>query len=575
MINFTPAKLSSYFFLLFFACSISMQAQQKQIELYVAKGKRSMRNMDSLLYFSNKLIQINDSTAKAEGYYLKALAWQRQRITDSTLAAYQEAEKFVPERNQELLGRIYQGFGTYYLMQKNPAKVMDYAILQENIAREINNERLLTSALSKKSIAFMEMGNLEASIKPLLESAKIEETLEPNQLPATYGNISTAYRKLNRPEMELKWIQTSLKAARSHSNPVFMFGSLQRLADFYERSKRTDSARFYANEILALPNLFLDQQVATQLTMTRIALAENNIAAAEQAFQKANSIPLKGNFIGLKSGMPFIEQKILRKKGEYAAAEKILDSLTKAASARSAGGITYPYLLEKAELYQEQGKYEEAYTAFTEYTRIKDSLTATNDLAIIQRAANEYDLENKEKAIEEALEKNKASQTTIVVLVIGSLLVILAMGLVYRKLLNSKLRVDDLEVKNKEITASFQKLQQQLSYLKQEEVSSSILVNSKQVVKLDQLEYVKSEGHYLDYFVINEKLPITERSALKDRIAELESSGFLQVHRSFVINIEKVKSIQSGLVIMDTGIQIPLSRTFKQRLKDERHPLFA
>ena len=56
---------------------------------------------------------------------------------------------------------------------------------------------------------------------------------------------------------------------------------------------------------------------------------------------------------------------------------------------------------------------------------------------------------------------------------------------------------------------------------------------------------------------------------------ELEEQGFLQVHRSFVVNLEKVKAVHTAQVLLDDGKTIPLSRTYKQMLREERHPLFA
>ena len=106
-------------------------------------------------------------------------------------------------------------------------------------------------------------------------------------------------------------------------------------------------------------------------------------------------------------------------------------------------------------------------------------------------------------------------------------------------------------------------------------VSEVSVLNSKQVVKLNKLYYVKSEGHYLDYYVENQQLPMTERNSLKERLEELEEQGFLQVHRSFVVNLEKVKAVHTAQVLLDDGKTIPLSRTYKQMLREERHPLFA
>ncbi|WP_194851558.1 LytTR family transcriptional regulator DNA-binding domain-containing protein [Nonlabens antarcticus] len=552
-----------------------VQAQQELVETYRQKARVNSRNTDSLLHYGNKLMRLDDATSATEGSFMKANAYRQLRLPDSALYYYQKAEQTMPMNDSGLNGRIYLGLSKSYSATGKPNNAIRYSTLQEEIARKNSDKRLLTSALFTKGKSLIDVGDYEAGIKSLVETARLEQDLMPNQLPTTYYMIGSAYRHMNRPEMVTRWFHKALKAARENPNPVFMHSALHNLSSQHEKEKQLDSSKFYAKQLLELPHQDPARKVAGYMLMLRIAIADGNLAESEKYLEMAKSLPLPDGLRGIKLGLLLHEQKILRMKGDYGKAEKILDSITSNEIDRESRVMNYPGLLEKAELYKEQEKFKEAYLAFTEYTTIKDSLIENNDLALIQRSADQFDLENKEKAVVEALEKNESSQKTIIILILVGLGIIVTLFIVYRRYRKSKSHADGLEQQNAEITASFQKLKDQVAQNKKPEVPLSILINSKQVIRLDQLEYVKSEGHYLDYFVIDEQLPITERSALKDRLTELETSGFLQVHRSFVINIDKVKSIQSGLVVMETGSQIPLSRTYKQRLREERHPLFA
>lgn len=52
---------------------------------------------------------------------------------------------------------------------------------------------------------------------------------------------------------------------------------------------------------------------------------------------------------------------------------------------------------------------------------------------------------------------------------------------------------------------------------------------------------------------------------------QLDPNKFVQVHRSVIINVERIRELQtmfSGelVVVMETGAEIPLSRNYKTRL---------
>ncbi|MEN9686977.1 MAG: hypothetical protein RLZZ28_2763 [Bacteroidota bacterium] len=80
-------------------------------------------------------------------------------------------------------------------------------------------------------------------------------------------------------------------------------------------------------------------------------------------------------------------------------------------------------------------------------------------------------------------------------------------------------------------------------------------------VKIEDILWLESEHNYI--FVVTENGKFIVRSNFKDFMQNLPASIFLQVHKSYVVNISKVASFSnSELVIKNTTI--PLSRNHKE-----------
>lgn len=52
---------------------------------------------------------------------------------------------------------------------------------------------------------------------------------------------------------------------------------------------------------------------------------------------------------------------------------------------------------------------------------------------------------------------------------------------------------------------------------------------------------------------------------MKDTQSRL-SDRFMKVHRSYMVNIEKIKKLEKGIVVMRNGVTIPISRGKYQKV---------
>jgi hypothetical protein len=90
-----------------------------------------------------------------------------------------------------------------------------------------------------------------------------------------------------------------------------------------------------------------------------------------------------------------------------------------------------------------------------------------------------------------------------------------------------------------------------------------IELNNKQRIYLDDLKYLKADRNYVEFYT--EAKRTVDRGVLTSVLGELPPN-FIQVHRSYVINKNFIKATSGGHVILFPDIEIPLSRSFKNKL---------
>lgn len=90
------------------------------------------------------------------------------------------------------------------------------------------------------------------------------------------------------------------------------------------------------------------------------------------------------------------------------------------------------------------------------------------------------------------------------------------------------------------------------------------------IVPVDSVDYVEAQDDYIAIHFSGRELLKTQR--LTDLEAQLDARQFVRVHRSYLINIARLKSIErpskdSQLAVLHDGTQIPISRAGHDRLK--------
>ena len=83
-------------------------------------------------------------------------------------------------------------------------------------------------------------------------------------------------------------------------------------------------------------------------------------------------------------------------------------------------------------------------------------------------------------------------------------------------------------------------------------------------IRFNELKWVKSDGNYLELYCKDEKHLV--RSSMKNFVQRLPVNRFLQVHKSYLVNLEYIKSIDHRNVRIDEEM-IPIGRAFLDDIK--------
>lgn len=86
-------------------------------------------------------------------------------------------------------------------------------------------------------------------------------------------------------------------------------------------------------------------------------------------------------------------------------------------------------------------------------------------------------------------------------------------------------------------------------------------------VNFDDICYVQGMSEYVQIHTINAK-PILSLLSLKLLESQLPSERFMRVHKSFIVNLEKVNIVERGEIYYDNGTIIPVSQQYREKFNE-------
>jgi len=125
------------------------------------------------------------------------------------------------------------------------------------------------------------------------------------------------------------------------------------------------------------------------------------------------------------------------------------------------------------------------------------------------------------------------------------------------------------ENENSRLSSSNETLKE-LSYTLERKLNTksnpTILLKSKAILKIEDIQYIKSDGPYLEFFMTTKTSPEIDRQTLKWALNNLPSDSFVQIHRSYIVNKKQVKVLKASELILFDNTKLKVSRSFKNAL---------
>lgn len=86
-------------------------------------------------------------------------------------------------------------------------------------------------------------------------------------------------------------------------------------------------------------------------------------------------------------------------------------------------------------------------------------------------------------------------------------------------------------------------------------------------INFSDILYIEGLKEYVRVFLVNESKPVLSISTLKNIESKLPCNSFMRVHRSFIVNLGHVKTIERSRIQFGK-IEIPISDQYKEKFQE-------
>lgn len=83
-------------------------------------------------------------------------------------------------------------------------------------------------------------------------------------------------------------------------------------------------------------------------------------------------------------------------------------------------------------------------------------------------------------------------------------------------------------------------------------------------IEFDNILYIENQKDYVKFHLEGIKEPISSLMSMQSLENKLPSSRFMRVHRSFIVNVDKIKTIERNCIVFGKEY-IPVSETYKAK----------
>ena len=526
---------------------------------------------------------------------LETLSIRAMEIADENLAksSTKEIEKRAFRRS---LAAALNNIGYVHDIKGDIPQALEYYNKALSVMEVIGSKDGMASALNSMAYLYVNQGDSAHALEFYHRSLKIEEEIGAKErMASSLKSIGAIYGNQNDITLALEYYNRSLEMYEEINYQEGMASSLNNIGVIY--SGQGDSARAlpYFRRSLIIKEALGDQE-GVAYTLSSIGNLYENLGVSEAAldyYRKALNIREE---IGDKHGISISLNNIGRITLEGGDVESAKAMATQ--SLELANQLAHPPIIRNAskllsEVLKAQDNYEEAFKMHELYIVMRDSVLKQEIEKVVLQKAAKHEIAAREAKIKlqdkdnEILKAEVANQRLIVIGgSIGILALILFLWRLSAKNASLSLAARTLTASNK--TIGMQKnqaerhleklhnknenLEEQIERLSSPESNLITLNSSGLILDVNKIYYIESQNRYvlITYHDKDKTESIYERTSLKDFI-QLLPSEFVQIHRSYVVNMSQIRSRASKYkLIMKDDELLPISesqvQTFDQAL---------
>jgi len=86
-------------------------------------------------------------------------------------------------------------------------------------------------------------------------------------------------------------------------------------------------------------------------------------------------------------------------------------------------------------------------------------------------------------------------------------------------------------------------------------------------INLNDIKYIEGMREYIRIHLVNEK-PVMSLLSMKSIEQKLPENQFMRVHRSYIVNLEKITTVERHRIVFDNNVYIPVSEQYKSKFQN-------
>lgn len=491
----------------------------------------------------------------AKIYYDKAVEFESQNI-DSTLFYVDKAytQLKAVDTTNVLFTDILNQYGRAYYLKQDFKTAYAYFVRVYDLSLNMGEEANAYKVKVNMAICNRQLDQPKKALEDFFDVVSYYERTAPEDinLGKTYFNIADLYFLNKQHENAEGYYQKS--EPFFEAIPMFQFQLItNRIGNFnnFSLNNSAELVKEFENKTLidSVPKA-IRASLFNNMGQTMV-MSKNYEKALFYNFESLKSKKETGVKFGLANQYNNIADVYIKTQ-DYPVAIKYLDT---ALSLASSNRQKFQIFKNLQLAHKETQNFQKSLDYANRYIALKDSL---NEVLTQKELANlglEYDTQTKDAFISKLTNLSSTYKILILILIVLSLV---ALGLFYRK--------------NKRIKADVETLQHELDTYKNERANlkpqgERIQLNTNVILNSNAIRYLKSDGHYVEYHLDEKTRPEIDRISLSQAYKNLPDKQFARIHKSYVVNLNFIKIINSTKLMLDDGTWLNLSRTYKPDLK--------